>query len=67
MLESTIRRVLVETRDLEHTTVEGHTQLRVVTIISTRLERRMLRLFMDSNDGDVAERRSAVEVAIRRE
>lgn len=67
MLESTTRGVLIQTRNLEHTTIKGGTQLRVFTILPTGLERSMLRLFMKSSDRDVAERRCAVEFAIRRE
>ena len=65
MLESTTRSVLVQTRDLKHAVSERGAQLRVVTVLPSRLERSMLRLLVESSDGDASECGSAVEFAFR--
>ena len=67
LIKSTTGSVLVQTRDPEDATIERCCQFGKVTVLTTSLKRGELRLLVKTSNRDVAQCRSTVERALRRE
>lgn len=67
ILKSTSTRVLVQTSNFQNPTIERGREIVLVAALPTSLERSVLRLLVESNNSDAAQRWGTMEVTLRLE